>query len=154
MRILTSIFILLTLLGCDNDIVYQETLKISDSKWDRNEVAEFKFQIEDSLSNHSLYLMIRHAGNYPYQNFYLFARTKGPRNLVARDTAQMIFANDQGKWLGKGIGDIYDYEFKFKEIQFPYTGEYSILLEQAMRDIQIDGITDIGIKLKKESIHE
>ncbi len=137
-------------MSCNSDIVYQETLKISNAKWNRNELAKFSFEIEDSLSKYDLYLMIRHAGNFPYKNLYLFAKTSGPRDVFAKDTAQMIFADDRGNWLGKGIGDIYDYEFKFKEeIGFPYQGKYEIQLEQAMRDFEIEGVTDIGIKLKK-----
>lgn len=134
--------------------MYQETLKISDAKWNRNELAKFSFNIEDSLSSYDLYLMIRHAGNFPYKNLYLFSKTYGPRDVFAKDTAQMIFADDKGNWLGKGIGDIYDYEFKFKEqIVFPYKGEYQIQLEQAMRDIEVEGVTDIGIKLKKSILN-
>ena len=150
MKYLVFILLVSAFVSCNNDIVYQETLKISDAKWNRNELAKFSFNIEDSLSSYDLYLMIRHAGNFPYKNLYLFSKTYGPRDVFAKDTAQMIFADDKGNWLGKGIGDIYDYEFKFKEqIVFPYKGEYQIHLEQAMRDIEVEGVTDIGIKLKK-----
>jgi gliding motility-associated lipoprotein GldH len=64
----------------------------------------------------------------------------------------MIFADNLGRWMGKGIGGIYDYQFKYKQgIEFPESGEYTFEIEQAMRDIELDNITDIGIRIEKSS---
>lgn len=69
---------------------------------------------------------------------------------MAIDTAQMILADPKGRWLGKGIGDLYDYQFRFKSGKiFPEKGKYELLIEQAMRDQVLPDITDIGITIKK-----
>lgn len=123
---------------------------MKDAVWDRAEKALFEFEVLDTTAQYDLYLNIRHGGNYPYRNLYLFTKTKSPSGLLSIDTAQMIFANEQGRWLGKGIGGIYDYQFKFKEkIRFPETGDYVLTLEQAMRTEKIEGVTDVGIRLEK-----
>lgn len=144
------ILIALFLIGCDEQKVYEKNLSISNAQWERNEKAIFQFTISDTTSLYNLYLNFRHAGDYPYNNLYLFTKLRSPEGKVARDTAQMIFADKKGRWLGKGIGDIYDYQFKFKEaFMFPRNGEYSVEIEQAMREKTLVNVTDIGIRVEK-----
>jgi len=136
--------------ACDEGRVYEESLKIPGAEWERNETAKFEFDIKDSLANYAFFLHFRHAGDYPYKNIYLFTKTKSPSGKLALDTAQMILANNQGRWLGKGIGDIYDYQFQFKKGSiFPENGKYQVIIEQAMREKTLSNVTDIGIGIKK-----
>ena len=145
----SSLF-LISIVGCNQGIVYEENLKIPEANWDRNESPKFEFKIEDSLAQYALLLNFRHSGKYLYKNIYLFTKTKSPSGKLAIDTAQMILANNQGKWLGKGIGDIYDYQFKFKQGPlFPEQGTYEVIIEQAMRDEVLSNVTDIGIAIEK-----
>ncbi len=146
---LSSLFLVL-IGGCNQSMVYEENLKIPNAKWDRNNTSKFKFGIEDSLAQYALLLNFRHSGKYLYKNIYLFTKTISPSGKLAVDTAQMILANSRGKWLGKGIGDIYDYQFKFKQGQlFPEKGTYEVIIEQAMRDEVLTNVTDIGIGIEK-----
>jgi len=144
-------FLLLSLISsCKEEILYENNLSIKNGKWDRAESAVFTFEVEDTINRYSLYLNVRHAGDYPYKNLYLFTKTISPNGKFALDTAQMIFANSKGQWMGKGIGDIYDYQFKFKkEILFPEKGEYKFQIEQAMRERVLTSITDVGIQIEK-----
>ena len=144
------IAILLSLQSCDSNLLFEENLKVSNAVWHRHEKALFNFVVEDTTSKYDLYLNVRHGGDYPYKNLYLFTKTKSPNGLLAIDTAQMIFADNQGRWMGKGIGGIYDYQFKYKEqIEFPAKGEYSFEIEQGMREMELDNVTDIGIRIEK-----
>lgn len=151
----SSLLLLLAivLISCDEQNVYEKNLSIKNAQWERNEKAVFQFAIEDSISLYNLYLNFRHAGDYPYSNLYLFTKLKSPKGKVAIDTAQMVLADKKGRWMGKGIGDIYDYQFKFKEaFMFPETGEYTVEIEQAMREKSLENVTDIGIKVEKIKI--
>ncbi len=149
--ILLSVVLLWT--ACNPSVTFQETLRIPDAEWERSEKAYFEFEIEDTLAFYDIYLTIRHGGDYPYQNLYLFTYFEGPEKMKARDTAQMVFADSRGRWLGKSIGDIYDYEFQFKEkVQFPKAGKYTLEVEQAMRDEVIPQVTDIGVKIEKQEL--
>src|SRR5690554_4235738 len=98
-------------------------MDIKDATWHRDDKAFFSVNIEDTLSRYNLYLNFRHAGNYNYRNLYLFSTIVGPNKLASKDTAQMILADNRGNWIGKGIGDLYDYTFLFKKnVQFPKKG--------------------------------
>ncbi len=141
---------MLLLFSCDEGILFEKNLAIKHGKWNRDEKAVFTFDVADSLNTYAIYLNVRHAGDYPYKNLYLFTKTISPAGELAMDTAQMIFANSRGEWLGKGIGDIYDYQFKFKkEVVFPQKGKFIFEIEQAMRDSILPSITDVGVKIEK-----
>ena len=67
-----------------------------------------------------------------------------------RDTVEITLAAPDGKWLGEGLGDIYDNRYLFrKAFKFPKTGEYRIELIQAMRVNPLPGIMDAGIRIEK-----
>ncbi len=142
--------LLVTLVSCDRSVVFEENLRIKNATWDRNEKAFFEFEINDSSAIYDLYLNFRHGGDYPYQNIYLFIESRSPSGQIAKDTAQMILADNKGRWMGKGIGDIFDYQFRFKRGPlFPEKGRYYFEIEQAMREESLDNVTDIGIAIKK-----
>lgn len=149
-KLLFLFIIGLCLVSCDSNLVFEENLKIDESVWNRTQQAQFSFEITDSTQLHNFFINFRHAGDYPYKNLYLFTRIKSPDGKIARDTAQMLLADNKGRWLGKSIGDIYDYQFKFKEqFMFPEKGEYVVNIEQAMRDQVLPNVTDIGIRVEK-----
>jgi len=53
--------------------------------------------------------------------------------------------------VGKGTGKIRDNRILLKEhLRFPSRGDYTFEIEQAMRDISLKGIEDIGIRIEKE----
>ncbi len=138
--------------SCEQGVVIDKNLKIENSEWEREKTAKFQFEINDSLATYQMYLNFRHGGDYPYQNLYLFTRTKGPNGIFARDTAQMLLADNRGRWLGKGIGDIFDYQFKFKSGNlFPVKGTYTFEIEQAMYDKVLESVTDIGLTIKQKT---
>ena len=142
--------LLVTLVSCDRSVVFEENLRIKNATWDRNEKAFFEFEINDSSAIYDLYLNFRHGGDYPYQNIYLFIESRSPSGQIAKDTAQMILADNKGRWMGKGIGDIFDYQYRFKRGPlFPEKGRYYFEIEQAMREESLDNVTDIGIAIKK-----
>jgi gliding motility-associated lipoprotein GldH len=139
--------------ACDSSVVYEKNLKIKNADWDQGEKALFEFDIDDSTKGYEIYMNFRHGGDYPYQNIYLFTRTVSPSGLIAKDTAQMLLADNKGRWLGKGIGDIFDYQFKYKGGNlFPEKGTYTFQIEQAMREKTLENVTDIGITIKKLNI--
>lgn len=142
--------LLVTLVSCDRSVVFEENLRIKNATWDRNEKAFFEFEINDSSAIYDLYLNFRHGGDYPYQNIYLFIESRSSSGQIAKDTALMILADNKGRWMGKGIGDIFDYQFRFKRGPlFPEKGRYYFEIEQAMREESLDNVTDIGIAIKK-----
>lgn len=154
MRQLT-LFILVTsvmvsLYSCDANRVFEKNLALENASWDRMQVARFDVEITDTLSYYNLFVNIRNSGQYPYRNIYLFTQIKSPMGQFARDTAEFILADPRGNWYGKGIGDLWEHQFPYKQsVMFPRSGKYIFEVEQAMRDRELKYITDIGIRVEK-----
>lgn len=142
-----------SLLGCNEGVLLNDHIRFDEGKWSREYKVMFDYEVSEEEAPYDIYLYFRHTAKYPYENIYFFIETISPDNKYAKDTAQMILADKKGRFLGKGIGDIFDYEFKFKEgIKFPVSGKYSIQVEQAMRIETIEEVTDFGIRIERTSI--
>ncbi len=97
-----------------------------------------------------MYINIRNADTYKFSNLYIFMTTTLLHGEIEKDTLQLILANDNGRWLGNGLGDIFESRILFKEkFKFIQPGIYQFKLEQAMRLNPLPGILDVGIRIEK-----
>jgi len=136
--------------ACDKQRVFDENQELKDNSWDQSNKLRFTTTIADSTSAHTLYLNVRNAGWYPFSNLFIFVHTTLPNGAIPIDTAQCVLADDNGKWLGDGLGDLYDNRILFKKnFRFPQLGKYTFELEQAMRVNPLPGIMDAGIRIER-----
>ena len=144
-------FLFLILLSCDSNKVYEEYLEIDKGVWKRENIIRFEFEAEDTITAHNTYINIRNTGDYAYSNVYLFVTMEGPNGNLLKDTVNCILADNRGKWKGKGIGDLVDFQMPFYgEFKFAQKGKYIITYEQAMRvEKGLKGITDVGLRVEK-----
>jgi gliding motility-associated lipoprotein GldH len=151
-------FILLFLLfsfvtACDKNQVFEENKEIEKGVWDQKTKIVFNVNINDTLSWNNIYINIRNSGSYPFSNLFLFVSTQSPKGQTEIDTLECKLADDAGKWLGDGIGDLYDNQILFKRnVRFPMKGMYKIQMEQAMRVNPLPFIVDIGVRIEKTPI--
>jgi gliding motility-associated lipoprotein GldH len=136
--------------SCDPDRVYEKNIRIPDGIWDKNNPVRFELIVEDTITPHNLYINVRNTGMYPVSNLYLFVTTVAPSGHSIKDTVQIILADEKGKWLGKGLGDIWDNQQLYKEnVRFAQKGKYIFEYEQAMRLEKLPFILDVGLRLEK-----
>ncbi len=144
-------FILLVISGCKSVTVFDDTKSLPGDVWRTGQIIRFDVNIQDTVNIHKFYLSLRHESDYGYSNIFLFIHTTYPNGMAARDTVECILAEPSGKWLGKGITNIRDYQVLLRRgLRFPQTGNYIFELEQAMREPELQGIKDIGIRIVKE----
>jgi gliding motility-associated lipoprotein GldH len=139
------------LLGsCDPDRIYEKNIRIPDGIWYRDNIVAFELTIEDTISTHNLYVNIRNTNLYPLSNLYLFITTTAPSGHSIRDTVEVILADEKGKWLGSGLGDIWDLQQLYKQnVRFAQRGAYRFEYEQAMRTEKLPFILDVGLRVEK-----
>ncbi|MBL4585952.1 MAG: gliding motility lipoprotein GldH [Flavobacteriales bacterium] len=143
--------IIITLVGCGTAL-FQDSQKIPNKNWEREHTIRFDVQVEDTMKGYDFYIDLRNEGTYPYANIYMFVNTTFPSGKTARDTVECMLADHTGKWLGKGLGDIWDNHILFKKnIRFPNTGIYSFEFEQGMRMEKLPAILDVGISIEDHS---
>jgi gliding motility-associated lipoprotein GldH len=141
---------LLFLSACDNKRIFEENAAIPDNNWASTNKIKFSVPIKDPSTAANFYINVRNADGYPYSNLYLFVKTTFPNGKFSTDTLECILADEKGKWLGKGLGDIYDNQIPFKRnVRFPQAGNYVFEIQQGMRSEVVPLIMDVGLRIEK-----
>jgi gliding motility-associated lipoprotein GldH len=151
---ITIVLILFALVftACDDAMVYEENSEITEAVWSISDEKEFEFEINDTVTLHNLLINVRNGENYPYSNLFLFVELQFPNGKRAVDTLECYLADPTGAWIGTGIGDIYDSRFVYqKKKSFPLAGNYKVIIGQAMRVEELEGIYDVGFRLEKSN---
>jgi gliding motility-associated lipoprotein GldH len=145
---LFSILIFFT--SCDRNRVFEEYKTIPENLWYINNKVTFDVNISDTVSVDNLYINIRNSGSYSYSNLFVFLTTYLPDNTASKDTLECTLADASGKWLGNGLGDIWDNKILFKRnFRFPHTGKYRFEMVQGMRINPLPLIADVGLRIEK-----
>ena len=148
-KIMGVFFVLLILASCNNNSeqVFMNNLN---GKWDKKAEQKFDFNIKDAKNPKNIIFVVRNNNDYPYSNIRLIVNFLDKKTKSkSTDTLNYILAKPSGEWLGKGFGDTKEILFQYKlNYKFPGNGDYSIGLVQAMRNDNLPGIEDIGVKLE------
>jgi gliding motility-associated lipoprotein GldH len=139
----------LFLISCEKSAFFEENRHVVSETWKQGDTLFFKVEVKDTIHYYDFYLNVRNHTEYRYRNLYLFINTRFPSGGIARDTVQCILAAADGKWYGKGMGKIKDSRILFKKaVRFPHAGTYLIGIQQAMREVRLAGISDIGVRIE------
>lgn len=147
--ILALIALLLHVQSCDSGMVYDQYMGTENGNWSWRDAIEFKADISDTISLHNIYLQVRHTVDYPLSNLYMFVHVKSPSGQHRKDTINMVLAEPDGKWTGKGNGNIRELMLLYrKQTKFRIPGTYVFTLEQAMREPELP-VTDLGVRIER-----
>lgn len=149
-----SLFICLTICSCNKDVLYRKAITIPDNIWDMNKPLVFDVPVTDTVNKYNIFITVRNADSYDFNNLYLFIDINSPMKIRERDTMECILADANGKWLGSGLGDIWDNKFLFKKnIKFQKPGLYEFAFRQGMRVDSLPMIMDAGISIEKSIVN-
>tara|TARA_B100000683_G_C12495812_1_gene556088 strand:+ start:1261 stop:1740 length:480 start_codon:yes stop_codon:yes gene_type:complete len=146
-----SILVLLT--SCMDIPYFTESKSVDESGWLSKDTLEFNFTIIDPSNKFKGSIDLRHNGDYPYSNLYLFIDITYPNNMHRLDTLECILADNRGRWYGSGLGDMVSHRIEYlPAIQFPLEGHYQMNISHGMRRDPIEEITDLGLRLENLSL--
>jgi gliding motility-associated lipoprotein GldH len=144
------LLVVLAFAACDGNRIFEENQSIPETGWDVANVVKYDVNIADPAVPANFYINVRQADGYPYQNIFLFIKTVFPNGKQSNDTLDCLLADEKGKWLGSGIGDIYDNQIPFKRnVRFPLAGTYHFEIQQGMRVEKVPLIMDVGLRIEK-----
>jgi gliding motility-associated lipoprotein GldH len=134
--------------SCEKNRTYEKNVSIEKYSWDSKVAPAFTVDIRDTSQLYNIYVNVRHNDEYPFQNLWLLVTTQFPDSTASR-RIEINLADDEGKWYGEGIGDIWDYRSQIQEnALFDRPGKYTFTLAQNMRQDPIPGIMAVGIRLE------
>ena len=148
-KIIGAFCVLFFLTSCSNDSE-QVFLNNLNGKWDKKTEQKFDFKITDAQNPKNIIFVVRNNNDYPYSNIRMIVNFWDMQTKKkSTDTLNYIMAEPNGAWIGKGFGDTKEIQFQYKlNYQFPANGDYSIGIIQAMRNHNLPGIEDIGVKIE------
>lgn len=144
-------FLAIIFTACDSNRIYEEHKKTGKKNvWNRFEQMQYDVNIEEP-GNYTIIVAIRHAQHYPYANINIDFEMVKP-NGENRITPLKIMLKDEetGKFMGKGAGDIWDFEYPvYENINFADTGNYHFEIDNVMPVYDLPGIMEIGLVVEK-----
>lgn len=142
-----SVLLMMTSCNYNSENVVMKSL---DGKWNKKAIQKFGYHIKDAQNPKNIIFVVRNNEDYPYGNLRLIAsiiNTKSKKKEV--DTLNYILAKPNGEWIGSGFGTTKETLFQYKlDYRFPENGTYEIDVVQAMRQDNLKGIEDFGVKIE------
>lgn len=136
--------------ACDKQTVYHSFQSLPTEGWLRKDTLSFDVKVTDSLTYYKLSLEVRNRSNYPYQNLPLsICYTTADSIPSPTDTIQLILADKEGIWKGDGWGGLYQTAVSAGSVRIGKPGIYLFKVAYTLPDERLQGINDIGIKLKR-----
>jgi gliding motility-associated lipoprotein GldH len=146
---LLLLFILLT--ACDSNTMYHSFLHLPKEGWKKSDTLTFKAPITDSLATFRVSVEVRNRDNYPYSNLYLFiSHNTQDSTAFVTDTVKYTLADKTGKWLGTGLGDLFQSACSYTFVAPRRSGNLIFKVAHGMSDNNLVGINDIGLEIKRE----
>jgi gliding motility-associated lipoprotein GldH len=136
------------LFSCGQNQVFDEVVAVPREGWTTSDTLSFNVAISDTSAIYDVLLHIRNEKTYGYSNLWLFIETTAPNGNTIRDTLEVILADDQGEWLGRGIGNVNTLLLPYiTQVKFKYRGIYTFSIVQGMRDTMLENILNIGLRI-------
>ncbi len=139
----------------DPSIIVDKTVSFEQELgWIQKQPIRFEVNVDDSLANYSMYVVVRQNNAYPFYNLYFSPSIiNSAGKTIQKGLAETILYDPvTGKPKGDGFGDIYEKKFLiYSDLKFPNKGKYQIQLEQSMRVDTLTGIVSMGLFLEKKA---
>ena len=150
-KFLLGVFLLLfVLISCDENRIFDEYKSIPKANWLKNDIVEFEFTLDDTLSKNQVFIKIRNTVDYPFSNIYLFTKVNFPDGRILIDTLEYEMTDAQGMWLGNGVSGIKNNLLYYKkDVIFYDKGSYKFSVQQGMRTDSLVGIQNVGLRIEK-----
>lgn len=138
--------------SCDPGRLYEENKTIDQNAWYYKNKMFFDVQVKDTTKVYNVLVNVRVSSEYKYSNIFMLVNAINPDKRSDQRRIEIKLADETGKWLGSGLGDIYDYQFPaIRKVKFPQSGFYRFELEQNMRDDTLMHVKSAGIRVEESS---
>jgi gliding motility-associated lipoprotein GldH len=141
---------LLALISCGQNTVFDQYVTIPEGGWNMDSMAVFRVDIESTSQVYDVDINVRNRSAYPNSNLWLFVEITAPSGKAMNQKVDCILADDNGRWLGSGWGDLYHVRVPFqRSVKFAENGEYIFRIVHGMRKEALSGIHNIGLSISE-----
>lgn len=148
-----QIFLIATitlLTSCHPGRIHEEHRKMEHVAWKKHQDMAFEFEVEDVSASYDIYLAIRHASLYPFDNLLVSTVLTTPGGETRYTNYDFAIKDKEGNFLGDGLGDLWDINLPLRKgFTFSEPGTCLIELENRMLKSITPGIVEIGLIVER-----
>jgi len=137
--------------SCRGNSHYYHSETIPSKGWDLNETLYFQDSLRDDVPEKMHFeVNLRHTNMYPYQNLWMYIRTRTSDGTNRLDSINWTLSEPSGRWLGSGWGSLYSLSQRLPDLSIKKTVGtrwFSIEVQHGLQDQTLPGIEDVGIHL-------
>jgi gliding motility-associated lipoprotein GldH len=141
--------VILSFLSCSPIDTFERNAAIPNHEWSSNFRPEVRVEIKDTVSIYNMYVVLRHADAYRYNNIWMNIYTQLPAGTTNKQRFDLRLATDDKGWLGTGMDDIFEHRILIAPVKFPQVGVYRFRFENIMRDDPLEYVMNVGIRIEK-----
>ena len=142
--------LLLTLMSCNFNRIYNKHEGIPELVWRRAYVLTFEVDIQDISIPYDIDVAVRHAEGFPNKVLKIKASLTNPSGETLTNPFDLVLADEDGKWIGSGMGQIWDTEVSIlDDFRFQEVGTYTFMIEHNMNAEMVPLVMEIGLVVDK-----
>lgn len=146
-------FALTFMMACDPAKLIDENKDLPNQEWHYKNKLAFDVNIDDTNKTYNVFVNLRVGSDYKYNNFFVMVNQTSPSKMESKERKELTLINDAGIWLGKGLGDLYDFQVAiYPQMRFKEKGIYHFELEQNMREDTLQHIYAAGMRIEDFAI--
>lgn len=143
---IASCILVMGMYGCNTNNLIDTNEEMPQRNWSYVQKVKAIVAIKDQTKAFNLKFKLRHTADYRYANIFILMHLSGPGMPKVTRRYEYKLAESDGEWLGKGSGNLYTYTLPLlSDYHFPQAGNYTIEVEQNMRDNPLKEVSDAGI---------
>lgn len=151
-----TLLLLLTaiLFSCKKLDTYYKSNSIKHATWNIHNPQDFTFHIKDTTAEYHHYFVLRQDDGYDFSNLWIKILVKKPTSDSFTDSflQEFLLYDKNGYSLGEQQGTLWNYKLPVdhKKLLFSETGEYTIRIQQVMREDDLNAIMNVGWIIEKK----
>ena len=152
--LLISIFALFTLFACNPDRIYESHHKdFKDYRWQKSKVLKFKPEISDTISEHKIFLALRHVYGFQFEFMRVNVHMTAPSGKITDNKYTLQLSGPNKEYLSDCAEDICDLEVLIEEnYKFNELGTYVFQIENDMPLDYLPNVMEFGLIIERNTL--
>ena len=135
--------------GCTGDSVYRRVQTVPGDYWIMGQSCAFNMEVRDTVTLYDIYVDLRTSDGYPWSNIYMIGELRDSSSLISRDTLTAVLFGAEGKATGHGLSNVKENGILWKkEYRFPHKGPYGFAISHGMRNVELPGVSSVGLRIE------
>ena len=135
--------------ACSDDAFFRRVQPVSGDCWSMGDDISFSVDISDTSAMYDVFVELRSGDAYPWSNIFIFGGISDSVAVLDVDTLKCILSDKFGKPTGKGLSNVKENTIAWKRgYKFPHEGVFSLSLSHGMRNVELPGVSSVGVVIR------